>query len=382
MKFIRRDYTAFVGIPSTRAEIQDFMCSEIADMIVSSETGWEYDTRTPNKTAFIRIPSVGGDTYQAAYPVIYLKNSTSGCKMMVTSVFPNVNTGYVDEDHSPISGEIFFRRNSSTYSMSGVGISVIPPGVDYEYPNSFNSDTEFDDGVLRVFCESVPYYSDAAYTGGYQYFLTLQGQVVSYGILIDGYGVTLLGCAKSSTRGMLNGIYTTGKCFGTLAYDSEIQSQYYGSIRYANIGPISYFMYNAVQLGASSFSLYGVTPESDSQSDNQWFDNAVECFDQTGNRVQSCLYGACGQGLLSTKVTDSNSPDFIRWCPGVVYNAFGDAPSAMYDGGDKFKGYLDTNIIRYAIASQGQLFNNGQFCCVADNLLMKWDPDAEDTINA
>lgn len=376
MKFIRRDYTAFVGIPSTRAEIQDFMCSEIADMIVSSETGWEYDTRTPNKTAFIRLPV--GTTSQPEPPVLYFRNTISGCKMMVTSIlFDLANTDTVSMNYDPTCRSIFMmgKGHNANHFASGIGISIIPAGDSGEFPDSYASSTELPSGALPVICENRGTYSNdsrsASYWQGYMARLFGgSGMVVSYGISIDEYSVTLFGGSGSSTRGSLTLIYTAGKVFGTLAYDSSVLSQYYGALRF----------YNVAASGPSNMKdgiYYGLSPLS--VTSDVKFDYSNECFDESGNLLY-CYYCIIGDQLLSTKITNSQTPDFIRWQPGIVYNPNANTP--IYEGGDNFKGYLDTNLIRYAIATPGQLFNNGQFCCVADNLLMKWDPDAEDTINA
>lgn len=376
MKFIRRDYTAFVGIPSTRAEIQDYMCSEIADMIVSSETGWGYDTRTPNKTAFIRLPV--GTTSQPEPPVLYFRNTISGCKMMVTSILFNLSDATnVTTNYDPTCRSIFMmgKGYNVNHFASGIGISIIPAGDSGEFPDSYTSSTELPSGALPVICENRGTSSNesrgASYWQGYMARLfNASGTVVSYGISIDEYSVTLFGGSGSSTRGILTLVYTVGKVFGTLAYDSSVSSQYYGALRF----------YNVAASGASNMkdgSYYGLSPLSSTIDVKFYYSN--ECFDESGNLLY-CYYCIIGDQLLSTKITNSQTPDFIRWQPGIVYDTNANTP--IYEGGDNFKGYLDTNLIRYAIATPGQLFNNGQFCCVADNLLMKWDPDAEDTINA
>lgn len=376
MKFIRRDYTAFVGIPSTRAEVQDFMCSEIADMIVGSDTGWNYDTRTPNKTAFIRLPV--GTTSQPEPPVLYLRNETSGCKMMVTSILFNLPNGTtVTTNYDPTCRSIFMmgRDRAVNHFASGIGIAIIPPGISDEFPNSYTSETTLPSGALPVICENRGTYANdsrtASYWQGYMAQLfNASGTVVSYGISVDEYSVTLFGGSGLSTRSGLTLVYTVGKIFGTLAYDSSVLSQYYGALRFYNV---AYANPSDMKDGG----YYGLSPLS-STSDVK-FDYSNECFDESGNLL-CCYYCIIGDQLLSTRITNSQTPDFIRWQPGIVYNP--DSNTPIYEGGDNFKGYLDTNLIRYAIASKGQLFNNGQFCCVADNLLLKWDPDATDTIMA
>ena len=377
MKFIRRDYTAFVGIPSTRAEIQDFMCSEIADMIVSSETGWEYDTRTPNKTAFIRLPV--GTTSQPEPPVLYFRNTISGCKMMVASIlFDRASGTNVTVDYNPTCRSIFMigKGYSTNYFASGIGISIIPPEESGEFPDSYTSSTELPSRTLPVICENRGTTSSGS-TGannfqGYMAKLFVgNGTIISYGISIDEYTVSLFGgYSNAGTRGQLFLIYSIGKVFGTLAYDSSVLSQYYGALRFNNV---SYSSTTNMKDG----DYFGLSPLSSTV--DLKFNYSNECLDESGNLIY-CYYCVVGEQLFSTKITNSQTPDFIRWQPGIVYNS--DSNTPVYEGGDNFKGYIDTNLIRYAVANPGQLFNNGQFCCVADNLLMKWDPDAEDTINA
>ena len=396
MKFIRRDYTAFVGIPSTRAGIQDFMCSEIADMIISSDTGWEYDTRTPNKEAFIRIPLTNyTQTTINPTPVLYLRNSVSGCKMMVCSVMWPTESGSVTTNMQPISQNIFVKGkgNTTINFASGIGISIIPPAVADEYPDDFTSSTEFGSNTLRVICECAgtgnTSQSGNNIGGIEQHLFAASGvPVISYGIAVDEYSVTLFGGAGSSTRSDMFSIFTIGKVLGTLAYDTEIPSQSYGSVRYTCVqGGQSGYSYvtgetiyqsitNAPSLAKAYYGAY--VNYNSSYPTN--FDYSTQCFRQDGTRIESCYYGISNGEMLSARITNSQSPDFIRWVPGIMFDSYSDTP--IYEGGDGFKGYLDTNLIRYAIANKGQLFNNGQFCCVGINLLLKWDPDTTDTILA
>ena len=394
MKFIRRDYTAFVGIPNTRAGIQDFMCSEIADMIVSSDTGWEYDTRTPNKEAFIRIPLSGytGDTIKPT-PVLYLRNSVSGCKMMVCNIMFHTegNTG-ISLNEQPISQKIIARGciTNSNYA-SGIGISMIPPGVSDEYPDEYTEETTFGDSSLLVMTEAAASIGGSNYAKAYEgYEQKLFGMpgtpVVSYGVLVDQYSITLFGGYGITSRDEVKPIFTTGKVLGTLAYDSEIVMQSYGSIRYLSVyGGSTSVSDSSVDYSQSIQNsneaekvYYGAHSSYYTSYPSEFLYACTQFFKQDGARYDYGYYGIGCNELLSTRITNSQSPDFIRWSPGIMFSS----GATMYEGGDGFKGYLDTNLIRYAIANKGQLFNNGQFCCVADNLLLKWDPDATDTILA
>jgi hypothetical protein len=397
MKFIRRDYTAFVGIPNTRAGIQDFMCSEIADMIVSSDTGWEYDTRTPNKEAFIRIPLSGytGDVIKPT-PVLYLRNSVSGCKMMVCNImFHAEGNNAINLNEQPISKNIIAKgRIPNSNYASGIGISMIPPDVSDEYPDEYTEETTFGDGSLLVMTEAAASIAGSNYANAYEgYEQKLFGMggtpIVSYGMLVDQYSITLFGGYGITTRGKVNPIFTTGKVLGTLAYDTEIAMQSYGSIRYLSVcggntsasGDSSYNYSQSVQNSSGPEKVYYGAYSNYYSSYPSGFSYAcTQFFKQDGARYNYGYYGIGCNEMLSDRITNSQSPDFIRWVPGIMFASYSDTP--IYEGGDGFKGYLDTNLIRYAIANKGQLFNNGQFCCVADNLLLKWDPDATDTILA
>lgn len=394
MKFIRRDYTAFVGIPNTRAGIQDFMCSEIADMIVSSDTGWVYDTRTPNKEAFIRIPLSGytGTTINPT-PVLYLRNSVSGCKMMVCNImFHAEGNTSINKNEQPISKNIIAKgRVADPDYASGIGISVIPPGVSDEYPDEYTEETTLGDSSLLVMTEAAASISGSDYASAFEgYEQKLFGMtgtpVVSYGVLVDQYSITLFGGYGITTRGEVKPIFTTGKVLGTLAYDTEIAMQSYGSIRYlsvcggsTSVSDSSYTYSQSIQNSSGAEKVYyGAYSNYYTSYSSMFYHACTQFFKQDGVRYNNGYYGIGCNEMLSTRITNSQSPDFIRWSPGIMFGS----GNIMYEGGDGFKGYLDTNLIRYAIANKGQLFNNGQFCCVADNLLLKWDPDATDTILA
>lgn len=385
MKFIRRDYTAFVGIPNTRAGIQDFMCSEIADMIVSSDTGWEYDTRTPNKEAFIRIPTTySGDS--SPFPVLYLRNTVSDCKLMIVSILAG-NTSYVNGE--AVSRNIFQKGkgNSASHKTTGIGLSIIPPGVSDEYPDSFDENTEFGTNTFPVVCENVGTTSSGqvptSSVGGVEYYINFGDgtPVGSYGVSVDEYSVTLFGGMGTQTRGQMYPIFTLGKVLGTLSYDTEIVSQCYGTVRYYNVTKATFdeITEQFTIWGVSGIKFTGYVPTTTSGPRYSQF--LCQCNQQDGTIID-CYYSMSSYYTMSPAFTNSQSPDYIRWTPGIVWRNMNSSFGALYEGGDGFKGYLDTNLIRYAIANKGQLFNNGQFCCVADNLLLKWDPDATDTILA
>ena len=393
MKFIRRDYTAGISVSQDEAAIQDFMCSEIADMIVSTDTGWDYDERTPNKTSFISLPNPGGTSSnpQTRYPVLYLRNSMSGAKLAVVSILMNItsNTNYstINERYVPVTMNIFQKQynNDEAYHTCGIGIAMIPPGVETEFPDSYNSDTTFGNGVIRFMCEfsgtsssntsTSSYYKSC--NGAMAALLGSSGRIASYGLLVDDKTVFLFSNYATGARGSLFLNFGLGKVIGTLPYDSELQMSLYGGLNFSNMGG-SDFNINTTQYSDNVY-YYGMSPYYTSTISSYYPGlYPAQSFEQDGT-YRVCKFCVIGTELLANAITNSESPDAIHWQPGIMYSSIGDP---FYTGGDRFKGYLDTNLIRYAIANTGQLFNDGQFCCVATNLLLKWDPDAEDTILA
>jgi hypothetical protein len=302
------------------------------------------------------------------------------------------SSSHIGTNINPIAQNIFVKGKdrSENKFASGIGISIIPPGVSDEYPDVYSSETTFGDSSLLVLCENTgntgsnPYASSLG--GCEQKLFGLSGlPVISYAILVDQYTITLFGGYGSTARGPMKPIFTIGKVLGTLSYDTEIAIQSYASVRYVSIrgGSVSENDFDISQdptnAPSTSKVYYGAYSNYNSSYPSD-FDYSTQCFRQDGTRIESCYYGISNGEMLSARITNSQSPDFIRWVPGIMFDSYSDTP--IYEGGDGFKGYLDTNLIRYAIANKGQLFNNGQFCCVADNLLLKWDPDATDTILA
>lgn len=396
MKFIRRDYTAGISVAQDAAAIQDFMCSEIADMIVSTDTGWSYDERTPTKTSFISLPNGGGiQGYpQTRYPVLYLRNSTSGAKLAVVSILMNITSSTsstnVNNHFVPVTMNIFQNQynNAQAYHPCGIGIAMIPPGVETEFPDSYNSDTSFGNGVIRFMCEfsgteasSTPstgtYYNSC--NGAMNTLRGSSGNIASYGLLVDDKTVFLFSTYATGTRGNLFLNFGLGKVIGTLPYDSESQIPLYGGLNFANMGGSDFNFDRTLYSSAGNVYYYGMSPY-DTSAISSYYPQLypAQSFAQDGT-YRVCNFCILGTELLANAITNSESPDAIHWQPGIMYSSIGDP---FYTGGDRFKGYLDTNLIRYAIANMGQLFNNGQFCCVATNLLLKWDPDATDTIMA
>ena len=390
MKFIRRDYTS-ANTPSTYAEVQDFMCSEIADMIVSADTGWEYDERTPNKTAFISLPNPGGmSSYpQTRYPILYLRNTISGAKLAVVSInmacYYNASTSDVISKYSPVTKEIFPKDISGYNAVipSGIGLAMIPTGVDAEFPDSYTSSTSFADEALCFECEfSGSMYSNSDSFSNYSDYINgSMGRLiysanafVSYGLLVDSERVVLFSGGGTGTRPSITPVYCIGRVLGTLAYDSERPSQFYAGIRFCTKGRKNWMDATLPLNGYSYFGLPTNTTAPSLTNNYTPFRALLESFREDGTRFTG-RYGVVTTYLFGNEISNGN---VIRWQPGFVFKT----NDVLYENGDGFKGYLDTNFIRYAIANTGQLFNDGQFCCVATNLLLKWDPDAEDTILA
>lgn len=390
MKFIRRDYTS-ANTPSTYAEVQDFMCSEIADMIVSTDTGWEYDERTPNKTSFISLPNPGGTSSypQTRYPILYLRNTISGAKLAVVSIemtpYYATSTSELISKYSPVAKEIFQKDKDGDEASipSGIGLAMIPAGVDAEFPDSYTASTSFANEVLCFVCEfSGALYSKSDSLNNYGDYINgamgrliySDNEFVSYGLLVDSERIVLFSGGGTGTRPSIWPIYCIGRVLGTLAYDSERPSQFYASIRFCTKGRTAL---SNTTLSLNGYDYYGWPTNTNGPSlNNNYtpFRTLLGSFKEDGTRFTG-KYGIVTTYLFGNTISNGN---VIRWQPGFVFKD----NDVLYENGDGFKGYLDTNFIRYAIANKGQLFNDGQFCCVATNLLLKWDPDAEDTILA
>lgn len=392
VKFARRDFTCWSDIHESVNERCVDVCKALGEMIVGSNTGWEYDQRTPANT-YIYIPS-RNNAYQ--FPVSYFVNSISGAKLMVlvnigTNALPSTvgyNTlPYISNKNYliPINYQGYLESNSYSISQVGVNMAMIPSGSNSVFPSTIPNDytTKFLPG------DATPIITESCSTSSSNYDprncmigALASNNILSYGMMIDSEFIMLLGGYSTTTaRASLAPIYSVGKIVGTVSHENDnTNASQYGAIRFCVTSGRNYYaIRNNKIIGSSSNYFYGrdIASTNNSEATNTTY---ATCYDASGTPLlTNCYYGQVGQDLLTSTITNDTLSGYVRWCP-LVMAAMYDVGNVYIIEGDGFKGYLDTNLFRAAICTKGNYYNDGAFVGLDNNLLVAWDKDATDNI--
>lgn len=389
VKFARRDLTAFTDLPQDVNGRCQTVVKVLGEMIVGSDTGWDYDERTPADT-YIYVPSRNNEL---RFAVSYFRNE-SGAKLMVMAFIGSTSASPFDYANMPyfsFKNYLYpyeFRNklessDNSHIQQVGVMMSMIPAGSNSEFPNSIPNDytTKFipDDAIPLV---TEAGYSSSGYFQNQYCFLgaVASNNIYSLGILIDSKFIMFMcGLSTTSTRATISPVYALGKIIGTLVHENDANiCSHYGAIRFQRLKG-EYFMFTR-SLNGNNNNYYGRDISANSSSGS--FDNNAYAvfFNENGELIPTrCAYGPYGVDVLSNAITNDSAANYTRWCPYVMTTLYDPVGNGVVPG-DGFKGYLDTNLFRCAIGTTGNYYNDGAFVCVGGNMLVAWDQGASDNI--
>lgn len=391
VKFARRDFTCWSDIHQAVNERCIDVCKALGEMITSSGTGWEYDSRTPVDT-YLFIPSVN-NTYQ--FPVSYFVNTISGAKMMVQVCVFKTNDGTADAAFrvNASNKNYFFASNCLNYledtiynlSQVGVNIAIIPAGSSSVFPNVFPNDriTRFIPyDAIPLITES--YYVNATIYNAYGTLGRLStNNILSYGILIDSEFIMLFSSySTTSARATLLPRFALGKIIGTLGHEADnTVSSHYGAVRFYNTYGSVIRDYESLN-GTSPIYFNGYPFAKSATSSSLTTVPTATFFDSDGDLI-ACngSFYPVGYNLLSSAISNDSVSDTVRWAPiGLAVMGNPGTKGLYVVEGDGFKGYLDTSLFRAAVCTPGNYYNNGAFVGLENNLLVAWDKDATDNI--
>ena len=391
MKFVRRDLVCWTDISSNYLQQCKDVVTVIAEMITTSGTGWELDSRCPTTTSYLYVNC--GDS--GNQPFLLFRNTISGCKLYVACTRPsNFGATYFYYKESPQynSADCCFNLKSSFIITSGIQMSIIPKNSSSEFLDSLTSSSDrIPSDATRIVSDNMsPNTSGSTQSNAYVAMASMRpflynlsaGHTYSLGLLLNEETIIYFANTSSSqNRPSLYFEFALGKIFGTLAHteDTTPQSKY---------GVFRVEKSNEQESERSSFqyySVYGRNIGYSGTSTNEY--NNCGCFcNANGNWICNSYtaFGVLQGELLSTNITNSSSADITRWCPlGAASNTSYVSPSSStyyIVEGDTFKGYLDTDIFRAAKSTKGNYYNNGQFVAVGGNMLLQWDQTATDNI--
>jgi hypothetical protein len=125
----------------------------------------------------------------------------------------------------------------------------------------------------------------------------------------------------------------------------------------------------------TSENIWAPTTASVAASDGSWRNGNF-------NSYNNCVAYVADVAQISPLVHISGAD--TRWVPicitviSTTLNTYGIIP------GDGYKGYVDTDLFRCAVASYGQKYDNSNFICADNNLnlIIGWDSNNTDTIEA
>lgn len=359
----------------TRSET---VVSKCAQALIDCHVGWILDiTKSATISSYVDIPTRTGSLN---YPGLFLVNTISGCKLFMAYF----NGSVQDYGIKDFSGNDVYSFHGSNYKfVGGLCMSMIPEG----------STSTFGDPTTTTFIPldatriagTAWYYSSGCYPTAYN---PTSGDICYWGIYATPYCIATTSTHRSSgeTWTLACPIYAIGRIFGTLAHeeDNSVNSKYgFVYFRSETYGypegfyPTIKYNINSVFDISQSGSLYipGCSIGADtyvggciSASDGTWLNGTDWLTHNVSFYVEGLeqiAYGVFNRSGMDT-----------RWVP-IAMMTVTRSTSAPFDvfNGDGFKGYLDVDLFRCAKGTYTQLFDNGNFICVEDNLnlLFGWD---------
>lgn len=359
--------------------------TKVVDAIVASGTGWVLDTaRSSTSISYSSVPCSSGS---GTFPGLFLKNTLSRCKMFI-AYFGGTNAA---TDVIANLGQYY--SVSGTTVHSGLICSIIPGESSNDFGNSFNS-------------SFLP--SDATPIIGSVYYTTTSGDYAcahgcnpsagytySWGIFITD---TVIGVSSANYNGstganIVTPVYVAGRIFGSLMNleDNQTNSRYGVVVfRYRN-GPgdkegWSGELFYSVSLFGETFNVPGI----DRAATSYGYNYSCGCFSKSdgtwinGTNGSSYSVYCCVQSpeMLSNTVFSSIGKTF--WTPIYMLVKSGDPSTYCVHNGNALKGFLDTDLFRFARGTYGQKFAGDHFIIINENIFsafaIGWSPENTESI--
>lgn len=359
--------------------------TKVVDAIVASGTGWSLDTvRSATSTSYSAVPCLSGS---GTFPGLFLRNMLSGCKMFL-AYFGGTNA---ETDVIANLGQYYSVTGTTVHS--GLICSIIPGESSNDFGNSFNSSFLPSDATPII---GSVYYTTTS--GGYTCAHGCNpssGYTYSWGIFVT---KTTLCVSSANYYGSAGGnivtpIYVAGRIFGSLMNleDSQINSKYgvvtfryrYGSGDQE--GWSGEFFYSVILFG-ESFNVPGI----DRAATSYGYNYSCGCFSKSDgtwiNGTDGSSYSVyfCVQSpeMLSNNVFSSSGRTF--WTP--IYMLVKSNNPSIYcvHNGNAIKGFLDTDLFRFARGIYGQKFSGDHFIIINSDVYsafaIGWSPENTESI--
>lgn len=353
-----------------------------AEALIATDTGWILDSsRNATTSDFSSVPCMSGSK---TFPGLFFINSMSGCKLFMAYFGGSHESTDVINNFGDNNN--LYYLSSTTSSICGLIVSIIPSGSFNSFGASFNSDFLPQDATRLV---GTCFYTSVGSFYTTHAFNPTSGDKYTWGILATPF---VVGVGSSKSDGISSPVYITGRIFGELAHneDKAVNAKY---------GTVFFRMTtsNGVTEGwsgdiSSNMSYFGGTstrvPGRPTDNGNISANNCCGVFSKpdgtwvngTNGSSYIVLLITSNPFLLSNKVFSANSNTW--WQPLLMLVMTNDLSTYNVVPGDGFKGYLDTDLFRCGLGDYGTLFDNGNFIKanedIYNNLILGWSLTGND----
>ena len=356
---------------------EEFIVKGIAQALIDADTGWTLDTaKNATITAFVDIPTKSSSIKS---PGLYLKNTTSGCKLFVSYNGRSPSGGIAAADGCSITA-YNSTQNTEEIGLNGLIFSVIPESStdDFTVPSSTDATVSVPSSATRLTCTVTSYPSCSTnYTISQA---NIAGTVYRYGILSTSSCIMIL--IQKHIK------LAVGRVFGELAHadDSSISAKY-GVIYFARCYEVQeYYATNnnssSVSAGGTSYFSYGQNPvslakyDANASTSQTPYWGGMSCIAKadgtwvgnTSNTVVS-YFPANLSFYRNSGISYATANNTKRWMPFICYIQTGDLQTNGVAPGDGIKGLLDTDLFRYVPSEANTLLDNDAFYVLNNYML-------------
>lgn len=359
---------------------EEFIVKGIAQALIDADTGWTLDTaKNATITAFVNIPTKSSSIKS---PGLYLRNTTSGCKLFVSYNGRAPSGGIAAAEGCSLTA-YNSDQNTEEIGLNGLILSIIPEGSTDEFtaPSSTDVTLSVPSSATRFACTVTNYPSYSSFTGTISQS-NIPGTVYRYGVLSTPFCIVIL------IQKIIK--LAVGRVLGELAHENDaLASARYGVIYFSRCYNVQEYTNlnnsSTVSAGGSNYTCYGNNPSSIakynadastsstpywggmssiSKSDGTWVGN-------TSDTVVS-YYAAELPFYRNPAISYATANNTKRWMPFICYIQSGDIQTNGVVPGDGIKGLLDTDLFRYVPAAVNTLLDNGAFYVLNSMLTIGW----------
>lgn len=359
---------------------EEFIVKGIAQALIDADTGWTLDTaKNATITAFVDIPTKSSSIKS---PGLYLRNTTSGCKLFVSYNGRSPSGGIAAAEGCSITA-YNSAQSTEEIGLNGLILSIIPENStdDFTMPASTDATLSVPSSATRLACTVTNYPANSSYIGTISQS-NISGAVYRYGVLSTAFCVVIL--IQKSLK------LAVGRVLGELAHteDSSVSAKY-GVIYFARCYEVREDIYgensSTAPAGGASISSYGQSPtalakyNANASTSQTPYWGGMSCITKAdgtwvGNTSDTVVsyFPANLSFYRNTYISYSTANNTKRWMPYICYIQTGDLQTNGVVPGDGIKGLLDTDLFRYVPSAANTLLDDGAFYALNSWITIGW----------